>query len=62
MLMINESKAGSMTLQFLVHLMFCSRPRYILMYDKSTLVVPLFSRMMDFVIEVVTLSKRVGVM
>ena len=60
--MINESKEGNMTFRFLVHLIFCSRPRYKVMYDKSTLVVPLFDRMMDFIIEVVTLSKRVGVM
>lgn len=55
---INKLKAESMIFWFLVYLTFVldQSTCYV---DRSTLVVPLLNRMIDSVIEVVTLSRRV---
>ena len=62
MSILMNQRRGSMTFRFLVYLIFCSKLRYIFMYNRSTLIVPLLNRMMYSVIEVVALSKRMGVM
>lgn len=46
-----------MIIQFFIHLIFYYRLRYILMYDRSIFMVPLFNKMKEFVIKIVILNK-----